>query len=211
MISYNPVMGRPSAREKLLDCAERLFAEHGLAGVSLRAINADAGLSPAALHYHFGTQKVLVEALLERQMPALMERRRLLLDALDDRTEPVTTREILTALIRPQVELLAAGGESALRYLRLVHRLQADGDLDPGFVIERWPGGVDRLVPLLRKVNPSLPLPVIQLRLGLAIDVMLRSLAHESAPAGGGLEAHVSALLDFLTGAIEAPITGEHS
>ena len=202
-------MGRPSAREKLLDCAERLFAEHGLAGVSLRAINADAGLSPAALHYHFGTQKVLVEALLERQMPALMERRRRLLDALDGRPEPATTRDILGALIRPQVELLAEGGDSALRYLRLIHRLQADGDLDSRFVIERWPGGVDRLVPLLREANPMLPLPVIQLRLGLAIDVMLRSLAHGPASVGTSLEAHVSALLDFLTGAFEAPISGE--
>jgi len=202
-------MGRPSAREKLLDCAERLFAEHGLEGVSLRSINVDAGLSPAALHYHFGTQEVLVEALLERQMPALMERRRRLLDALDDRTESATTRDILSALIRPQVELLVEGGEPGLRYLRLIHRLQADGDLDPRFVIERWPGGVDRLVPLLREANPSLPLPVIQLRLGLAIDIMLRSLAHGPASAGGGLEAHVSALLDFLTGAFEAPVSGE--
>jgi AcrR family transcriptional regulator len=201
-------MGRPSAREKLLDCAERLFAEHGLEGVSLRAINAEAGLSPAALHYHFGTQKALVEALLERHMPALMERRRQLLDALDDRPEPPTTRDVLSALIQPQVELLVEGGEPALNYMRLIHRLQADGDLDPRFVIQRWPGGIDRLVPQLRKANPSLPLALVQLRLGLAIDVMLSSLAHGPAPAGGGLEAHVSALLDFLTGAFEAPITG---
>lgn len=202
-------MARPSAREKLLDRAEHLFAEHGLEGVSLRAINVAAGLSPAALHYHFGTQKALVEALLERQMPALMERRRQLLDALDQSPEPATTRDVLNALIQPQVELLAEGGESGLRYLRLVHRLQADGDLDPRFVIERWRGGVDRLLPLLREANPSLPLPVVQFRLSTAIDVTLRSLVHGQAPAGGGLAEHVSALLDFLTGAFEAPVTGE--
>ena len=40
---------------------------------------------------------------------------------------------------------------------------------------------------------------------------MLRSLAHGPAPARGGLAAHVSALLDFLTGAFEAPVTGERS
>jgi len=204
-------MARPSTREKLLDCAEQLFAEHGLEGVSLRAINAEAGLSAAALHYHFGTQQALVEALLERHMPALMERRRQLLDALDQRPEPPRTREVLSALLRPQIELLAEGGEPGLRYLRLVHRLQADGDLDPRFVVSRWPGGVDRLVPLLRRANPSLPVPLIQLRLGLAIDVMLRSLALGCAPAGGGLGAHESALLDFLTGAFEAPVTGEPS
>jgi AcrR family transcriptional regulator len=202
-------MGRPSAREKLLDSAERLFAEHGLEGVSLRTINVEAGLSPAALHYHFGTKKALVEALLERQMPALMERRRRLLDALADRPEPPSARDVLTALIQPQVELLTEGGEPGLRYMRLIHRLHADGDLDPQFVMERWPGGVDRLVPLLRKASPKLPLSLIQLRLGLSIDAMLRSLSHGPAVEGGDLEAHVSALLDFLTGAFEAPVTGE--
>jgi AcrR family transcriptional regulator len=204
-------MARPSAREKLLDCAEALFAEHGLEGVSLRTINAEAGLSAAALHYHFGSQQALVEALLERRMPALMERRRQLLDALEARAEPATSREVLSALIQPLAELLAEGGTAGLRYLRLLHRLQADGDLDPRFVIERWRGGVDRLVPLLEQAQPSLPLPLIQFRLGHAIDVMLRSLAHGPAPAGGGLEAHVTALLDFLTGALDAPFTGEPS
>lgn len=202
-------MGHPSAKELLLDCAERLFAEHGLEGASLRSINAAAGLSAAALHYHFGSKEALVQALLERHMPALMERRRRLLNALADQSEAPTTREVLSALIRPQAELLAEGGEPGLRYLRLIHRLQADGDLDPRFVIERWPGGVNRLLPLLQKANPSLPRPVIQLRLGLAIDVMLRSLAHRPTAKRGGLDAYVSALLDFLSGAFGAPITGE--
>jgi len=40
---------------------------------------------------------------------------------------------------------------------------------------------------------------------------MLRSLANGFAPMGGGLEVQVSALLDFLTGGFEAPVTGEPS
>ncbi len=198
-------MGRPSAREKLLDCAEGLFSEHGLEGVSLRTINTEAGLSPAALHYHFGTKEALVEALLLRHMPELMERRSKLLDDLSDAETPATTREILAALVQPLADLLAAGE----RYLRLIHRLRADGDLDPQFVVERWPGGVDRLVPLLRKANPSLPRPLIEFRLGLVIEVMLRSLSHGPPPAGGDLTIHLSALLDFLSGGFEEPFTGE--
>jgi AcrR family transcriptional regulator len=195
-----------SPRERLLDCAERLFAEHGVEGVSLRAINSEAGLSPAALHYHFGSKRALTEALLERQMPALMERRRQLLDALDDRPQPPTTREVLDALLRPQVELLMEGGAPGLAYLRLIHRLQADGDLDGRFVLDRWPGGVERLIPLLQRANPSLPVSLLQFRLGLAIAAMLRTLA-EAPGAGAELEARVSALLDFLSGGFDAPIT----
>jgi AcrR family transcriptional regulator len=202
-------MGRPSTREKLLDCAEQLFADHGLKGVSLRAINAEAGLSPAALHYHFGTKEALVEALLDRQMPDLMERRRRMLDALESRLEPAGAREVLEALIRPQAELLAKHAKAGHRYSRLLYRLQADGDLYSLFSHEKYSGGVDRLVPLLQAALPQLPLEVIQQRLGLTIDVILRSLALDLAASGSSLEAHVSGLLDFLTGALEAVCTDE--
>ncbi len=209
-------MARPSAREKLLDSAEILFAAHGVGGVSLRAINADAGLSPAALHYHFGhfgsgTQRVLVEALLERRMPSLMARRKNLLDALESRAGAIRARQVVDALLRPLAELLAEGGEAGLRYLRLLHRLRADGDLDARFVVERFPGGVERLVPLLRQALPDLPVAVVELRLGLAIDVMLQSLAQGPRLSDTGrdasIQAHTDALLDFLTGAFEAPVT----
>ena len=102
---------RPSARDRLLDCAEDLFAEHGLDGVSLRAINSAAGLSPAALHYHFGSREALVEALLERRMGALMGRRQDLLDELEAAPGPPTARDVLSALVRPLAELLAQGGD----------------------------------------------------------------------------------------------------
>jgi AcrR family transcriptional regulator len=201
-------MGRPSARETLLDTAERLFAEHGLEGISLRSINTEAGLSSAALHYHFGSKQGVLESLLERRMPALMDRRRQLLDALDERPGSATTREILSALLEPQVGLLADGGEAGIRYIRLTHRLQSDGDLDFQFVLDRWPGGVDRLVPLLERANPALPRSAIEQRLAFAIDVMLPSLVKAPKPVGDDLERYVSALLDFLAGAFEAPITG---
>jgi AcrR family transcriptional regulator len=201
-------MPRPSTREKLLDCAEELFGAHGIEGVSLRTINTAAGLSPAALHYHFGAKESLVEALLERRMPALMERRRVLLDELSNVTTPITTRDVLGALINPMVELLVEGGKPSLRYLRLLHRLQTDGDLDPQFVIERWPGGVDRLEPLLRKANPGLPVATLRLRLQLVIEVMLRSLAQDTLDPEDSLSGHVSALLDFCTHGFEAPIAG---
>jgi len=197
-------VARSSARERLLDCAEALFAEHGLEGVSLRAINAAAGLSAAALHYHFGSQQALLEAILERRMPALMERRRELLDELEGRPDPISARDVLEALMRPLTELLSDGGEPGLRYLRLLHRLQSDGDIDPEFVVARWPGGVDRLVPLLRRALPGLPVPLLELRLSLAIDTILASLAKQSVRSSEAPDAHAGAVLDFLTGALEA-------
>ncbi len=204
-------MPRPSTREKLLDCAESLFAEQGLARVSLRTINAEAGLSPAALHYHFKTKEALVEALLERRMPALMERRRELLDRLETRNEAPTTREVLGALIRPLAELLSKETDAGQRYIRLIYRLQADGDLYSLFARDRYSGGVDRFIPLLRRALPETPTAMLQLRLEWAIHLMLRSLAGIEALPGADRPPHEGALatllLDFLTGGFEASLS----
>lgn len=205
-------MPRPSARTRLLDVAERLFADHGVEGISLRAINAEAGLSAAALHYHFGSKQAVVEALLERRMPELMARRGERLAELAGRAGPAaTTRQVLAALLEPQVLLLKDGGEPGARYMRFIHRLQADDDLDFDFVLSRWPGGVDRLVPLLVAANPSLPRALVERRLAFAIETMLPSLVKAPKDVGDALDRYVAALLDFLTGAIEAPETPPYS
>jgi AcrR family transcriptional regulator len=204
-------MARPSAREKLLDCAEELFADRGLDAVSLRSINAEAGLSAAALHYHFGSKQALLEALLERRMTAPMERRRELLDELDARPGPPTAREILEVLIRPLAELLASEGDGGRRYVRLLSRLQADGGVDHRFVAERFGGGVARLEPLLQRALPEQAPGLVRLRLGLAIELLTRSLAsweqlaQQMRSGEFALDEFVEVLLDFLTGALEAP------
>lgn len=200
-------MARPSTREKLLDCAENLFADQGLAGVSLRSINARAGLSPAALHYHFGSKDTLVAALLDRRMPELMERRRGLFDALERTPGAISVRDVLDALLRPMIELLEQQQDVGHRYLRFIYRLQIDGDLFALFPAETLAGGVDRLVPMLCQSLPNVPIEVVQLRLELAIDVMLRSLALAPPSVGTELGAQMRGLLDFLTGALEAGCT----
>ena len=51
-------------RELLLAAALKLFAQHGIDGVSIRAVNREAGLGPASVHYHFGTKDALLDAVL---------------------------------------------------------------------------------------------------------------------------------------------------
>jgi AcrR family transcriptional regulator len=205
-------MGRPSTREKLLDCAEQLFAERGLDAVSLRSINAEAGLSAAALHYHFGSKQSLLDALLERRMAQPMEQRAKMLDALEAHPLAPTSREVLEALIRPLAELVAREGEGGRRYVRLLSRLQADGNIwGHRFVGERYAEGITRLEPLLQCALPDLPTPLVRVRFALAIELLLRSLAGWEGLAAQlqdgetSLDEFVDGLLDFLTGAMEAP------
>ena len=69
-----------ATRDKLLDAAAALFAERGVANVSLAEIvRAADQRNRSALHYHFGGRDQVVEAILARHVPALRERRLALL------------------------------------------------------------------------------------------------------------------------------------
>jgi AcrR family transcriptional regulator len=59
--------------------AERLFALHGIDGVSLRQIGAAAGVANnSAVQYHFGSKEGLVQAILLHRLPHIIQRRKLL-------------------------------------------------------------------------------------------------------------------------------------
>ncbi|MGR6873674.1 TetR/AcrR family transcriptional regulator [Pseudomonas sp. HK3] len=51
---------------RILDAAEELFAEHGFAETSLRTITARADVNLAAVNYHFGSKKALIQAVFAR-------------------------------------------------------------------------------------------------------------------------------------------------
>ena len=66
----------PSARERILAVAERMFAEHGMEGVGLRAITAAAKVNLASIAYHFGSKDGLLEALFAQRAARSARRRR---------------------------------------------------------------------------------------------------------------------------------------
>ncbi|HZH02158.1 MAG TPA: CerR family C-terminal domain-containing protein [Myxococcaceae bacterium] len=67
--SHNPPSDTPpspelAARTRLLDAGERLFAERGIEGTSIRDLAQAAGVNVAAVHYYFGGKEALyLEAL----------------------------------------------------------------------------------------------------------------------------------------------------
>lgn len=91
-----------STSNQLLEAAEKLFAEHGIANVSVRAIVNEAGQrNESALHYHFGNRNGLIRALHNERNVVVRQRRRELLDELLARTNEPSVRDACDALIRP--------------------------------------------------------------------------------------------------------------
>ncbi len=59
---------KTSTRDKLLDVAERLFAERGFDGVSVREITAEANCNVSSVHYYFGNKKGLYLAVFRERL-----------------------------------------------------------------------------------------------------------------------------------------------
>ena len=107
---------------QLLVTAERLFGEHGIAGVSLRQIGAAAGSSNnSAVHYHFGSKEQLIEAIFSYRLPHLLQRRHLL----KARAVPGDLRSRLEAHLLPILELAESRDSSYLSFLEQLERHHA--------------------------------------------------------------------------------------
>jgi AcrR family transcriptional regulator len=66
---------RGETRERLLDAAERLFAQKGFAQTSVRDITREARSNVAGINYHFGGKLPLYREVFRRHLTMLRERR----------------------------------------------------------------------------------------------------------------------------------------
>src|ERR1700732_2426496 len=89
---------RASARERIRDAAEQVFATHGYEGASMRLIAGQAGVAQALLHYHFQNKDTLYAAVFERRSSTINDRRAKLLDRLFSQRKPPTLEDVLAVL-----------------------------------------------------------------------------------------------------------------
>lgn len=119
-----------ATRTAVLAAAERLFAERGIHGVSLREIAEAAGQrNNAAVHYHFGGRDQLVRTLFERRFVHLDERRATMLAELDAEGRGHDLDGLVRAMILPFTESMdhPDGGW----WVRLVAKMHEDPRFNP--------------------------------------------------------------------------------
>jgi len=106
-----------ATRTALIEAAERLIAEKGLADVSIREILQEAGQrNQSALQYHFGSKKGLIGATISERTTQLDQARIEMLDAIGD--DP-SLRQLFEVLILPLGDLMKtkAAGANYLNFL----------------------------------------------------------------------------------------------
>ena len=85
--------------ERILNAAELLFAEHGFAETSLRSITSRAGVNLAAVNYHFGSKKVLIQAVFSRFLDPFVANLAKALDKLERSPQAPELESVLHLLV----------------------------------------------------------------------------------------------------------------
>ncbi|MBV6432577.1 MAG: hypothetical protein IANPNBLG_02719 [Bryobacteraceae bacterium] len=101
-----PTPPLPPTKDRILDAAELLFADHGFDATSLRMITARASVNLAAVNYHFQSKEALLDATIARRATPINHRRLELLAAFEAEADgkPVAVENLLDAFLRPILE-----------------------------------------------------------------------------------------------------------
>ncbi len=191
---------------RILDSAERLFVEKGVAGTSMRAVTAAAGVNLAAVNYHFGSKQGLVTSLVKRRVAPVNQERLKQLDRLESGPEAPSIEALLEAFLQPVFvgELIVGRHVSALIFSEpLETRAQLVGEVF-GEISKRFMEAFQRALPELG------PVDVLE-RFKFTIGVMVHIISgHDEMPGelpvtGRSPEARLRSIVHFLSAGFRAP------
>lgn len=202
--SVHPVLNTPL---QLVLAAERLVAEFGPDGVSLRQIAVEAGSSNnSAIQYHFGSKGGLLEAVVTYRLDDLTHRRAML----RERADPTNVRACLEAHVLPLIEMAERPGSHYLAFVEQLQRSRSRVLLEQPAVRAFQSQFQNDMAPVLR----HLPQSARQIRITQALDMGLHASAERERSVNrdekrASFSLFASALIDGLVGYLSAPPSPE--
>jgi AcrR family transcriptional regulator len=201
--SRNVPIDKEIAREKLILAGERLIAQQGLEGLSLRKVNLAAGQkNTSAALYHFGDKQGLLLAIFDYRLEHVDQRRHALLD--DDES---TVSALMRAWILPDIEEIteAEGGSFHARFLGVVAN-------HPDFSFaDLWgrphASSFTRVINGLKQMLPELPEQIVSMRFGMAMMQSIGAMADQERQPTISTQLFTCHLIDVMTAIFTAPLS----
>ena len=214
----NALAPKVETKQRILNSAERLFAEHGSEATSLRNIIADAKVNLAAIHYHFHSKEALLEAVIVRRLEPINQERLKLLDACerDANGGRPPLEKVLEAFFAPVVRV-GADQAGSKTFRRLVGRILSDEKSVLPHTVKKYFGVViDRFIKAFQNAAPDLPATELFWRMQFAAGLMAHTLlcGHDIEAFSGGLcdtadvEGTIRRMVSFAAAGFRAPVPG---
>jgi len=204
-----------STKTQILDVAEQLFAEHGFADTSLRAITSAAEVNLASVNYHFGSKKMLIQAVLQRYLEILMPAVEAQLDTLLSEVEKPQIQQVFSSLVEPLLELnnIRPGGSAI--FVQLLGRgySETQGHLRK-YITFHYGETLTRFVDTIHLAVPELPASEMFWRLHFVIGTFVFTMASSQALAEISvadyqqkveIEDIISRLIPYISAGVAAP------
>ena len=207
-VKFGVTVRKRDTRRQLILAAERLFADRGIEGVSLREINLAAKQrNTSAAHYHFGSKDALVDAIFEFRRAEIGKRRDELLDALESGQRRADVRALAEMLILPLAAEVQRGPEAG-RYLEFLAHLFLTSPTQVGSILRKHEAADSRWIELAQRLLPNIPRRVLLTRLflmGRHVVISLAVYQRRGLGADGvGFDAYLSDMVDAVAGYIGA-------
>ena len=177
-------MARSDSRERILDAAERLFAEQGVAATSLREIGTNAQANPGSIYFHWKTKADLVREVFRRRLEPLDAERVRRLDAAERASapDPAPLADVLAALIGPMLWIASGTERGGPGFLRLLGRTYNEPDRDLVRMLRRDHGAtLERFRAALARALPDLPEEQLFARFHFALGAIAYALGSDAS------------------------------
>ncbi len=171
-------------KTQIINVAERLFAELGFAGTTLRNVVREAGVNLAAVHYHFGSKEELFRAVVARFARPVVDRELILLSELSVGTELPSVEAILTAIFKPSLEILSQNEDTRLIRAQFMGRCRTEPEPIQSIVNAEFAAATDPFLDMLQQVLPEQSRSQLSWKLDLAIATLIRVLTEAGKPYG---------------------------
>lgn len=208
-------MAQSETVERILDAAEQLFADKGFSETSLRLITGKAGVNLAAVNYHFGSKKALIQAVFSRFLGPFCSSLERELDRRQSKPDPkLTLEQLLEILVEQSLAVSPRSGNDLSIFMRLLGLAFSESQGHLRRYLEDMYGKVfRRYMLLLNDAAPRIP-PLelfwrVHFMLGAAAFSMsgikaLRAIAENDFAVNTSIEQVMRLMVPFLAAGMRA-------
>jgi AcrR family transcriptional regulator len=193
-------------KEQIIIVAERLFAERGFAGTTLRNVISEAEVNLAAVHYHFGSKEDLFRAVVARFARPIVKQELALLKQLQTGHQVPSVEAILTALLKPCLEFLAQDKEFLLVHAQFMGRCWTEPEPLKSIVEGEFAVAMEAFLDALQRALPEQTRSQLRWKFDLVIAALIRVQSEAGQPLAllqstdpGSIQKAIEQLVTFLS------------
>ncbi|OBU34550.1 TetR/AcrR family transcriptional regulator [Photobacterium kishitanii] len=170
-----------ATKNRILDAAELLFAEHGFKETSLRTITTAASANLASVNYHYGDKKGLIRAVLSRYLELFIPAFKMELLALHQRDE-FDMNDVFLCTKRPLLRLNSFKNNGTTIFMSLISHGYTDvqGHLR-WFITTHYDDVIQLFIGAVRRAYPCLDPETLFWRLHFTLGASVFTMTSSTA------------------------------